>query len=165
MKHFGQTMLEQILKKRTNIPHAIGCTDAEIEAVMKAQGISKLPKAYREYLETMGKHGIMSWATHDSWSYESLLSFKDVLKGTYDDLEIEYDLPDDVFIIYKYLDTEFHYFRTNEDEFGYPIYMWTDRQNSDGRPYSIIRLTETLQDYFMRKAGLLKSFDNRTDNE
>lgn len=62
--HFGELLMYWAKKSpgaMSNIKREgpKGMTHEEIEEVMRAQGVTFLPRIYREYLETMGRHPVL----------------------------------------------------------------------------------------------------------
>lgn len=52
------------------------CTPEEIEAVMAAQGVKRLPQMFRRYLELMGNAGMNSIYTGSDWRCREMHSLK-----------------------------------------------------------------------------------------
>lgn len=157
-EHFGQYLVDYVRKTYGKTVETIGCTDAEIETLMEAQGVSILPKVLHEYLEIMGKKGISHPVYGRAWSYESLLRRKQGFKAEYADCK--HTMPDDSFIIYQAVGVVYHYFRASEGELDYPVYVWQEEDNSDGTIGVIKKTYKTLQEYFMSQfRPLLPSID------
>lgn len=148
-EHFGQYLVDYVRKTGKTLK-MIGCTDEEIDALMKAQGVSELPEAYREYLETMGKkQGMFHPDPGATWEYEDLLRHKQLFEEDYGNEK--HTMPEDSFIVYQALVTVFYYFRTGESEQGYPIYKWLPDDNADGTVGRNTKIADTIQEYFMKR--------------
>jgi len=73
LPEYRNHLLERRLIRRRD---QAGCTDAEIEQVMRAQRLTRLPALYRDFLKVMGKspYPLM---TGTDWSLHDLLEIKD----------------------------------------------------------------------------------------
>ncbi|WP_194899251.1 hypothetical protein [Catenulispora pinisilvae] len=76
MSDLTEPLIEQGLVARTAVQ---GCSEDEIAALMRAQGVTELPRAYREFLAWGGRNPY--WlSTSGEWDYDWLLGAKDVAR-------------------------------------------------------------------------------------
>ncbi|WP_435172558.1 SMI1/KNR4 family protein [Actinacidiphila sp. bgisy145] len=57
----------------------LGCSEEEVAVLMEAQGVTRIPDAYREFLRYGGRYPY--WLTHTGeWHYDWLLDIKDTAR-------------------------------------------------------------------------------------
>ena len=88
----------------------IGCNDLEIQEIMKAQGVTRLPKIYECFLRKMGKQA-GSFRYGDDFLHPYVLGAKEELLGM---LEIStvatFQLPEQTFVFWMHQSYQFMYF-------------------------------------------------------
>ncbi|MGJ3238825.1 MAG: SMI1/KNR4 family protein [Anaerolineae bacterium] len=149
IEHFGHYLINRVRKTNPRgVPPCIGCTTEEIENLMKAQGVSRLPRFYREYLEVMGKQGIMSINAGSDWSYERLLTIKQKWQASLKMNNFDFIIPEKSFIFFQHGGYDYRYFMTDHDNDDAPIYYWEEDDSEQGyRVYPKKTLREYLEAY------------------
>jgi hypothetical protein len=103
----------------------IGFNDPEISSIMKAQGVTRLPKTYKEFLVTMGKNAGKLWYPAVA-SGDNLGNFK---QGAQNLLDIDgnpFELPADAFVFFMQEGLIFYYFLTENDDDDPPVYGYIE---------------------------------------
>lgn len=146
MEHFGHYLINRVRKTNPRgIPPCVGCSNEEIENLMKAQGVSRLPRFYREYLEVMGKQGIMSINAGSDWSYEQLLTIKQDWQHFLSREKFDFVIPEKSFIFFQHGGYDLRYFMTDHDNDDAPTYYWEQDDSEQGYKVSA---SVTLREYF-----------------
>lgn len=149
MEHFGEYLIHISSKASPNgAPRCVGCSDEEIEKLMMDQGVSRLPRLYREYLEVMGKSGILSSIYPGSdWSYEHLLNIKQDWQEDLIMYRQTFIVPEKAFVFFQHGGYEYRYFITDTDYGGgdCPTYMWSSDNSEQGYHISV---RSTIREYF-----------------
>ena len=104
----------------------IGCTVAEIQHLMQAQGLHHLPETYRCFLARFGTAagGFLARDDGSDWRYPDLLKVRTVAKRILEDNGHPFTLdPTDV-VIAQYLDQQFHFLRPGRGDPHDPA-VWT----------------------------------------
>ena len=114
----------QIIRKRMK-----GFTEQEVQAVMQAQGVKRLPKLYLELLLMAGHFGghrlHPGKSAGDEDLYFDLISAKeDILETMSYDEKTRPSLPDNAFVFVNDLSSLFLFFLTNNDEDDPPVYRY-----------------------------------------
>lgn len=116
---FIQHLKSEIMKySREEYPlECVGCTRAEIENIMKTQGVSFLPEVYKEFMLQMGR-GISGWVVNNIvWNYPMVLQYKTPLDAE--------NLGMDIVIFGEdHSGCGFVYFHTALEDSDPPVYLW-----------------------------------------
>jgi hypothetical protein len=126
-KSFGEDLKHRLIKNGLNDLGVFeGCSKAEIETLMKVQGVQRLPRVFKEYLAVMGKQGIFSSLDGEDSVYSEILELKEDFQESFNNRLEEPDSPDftlpqDALVFWAYLD-ECSYFLTNNEEDDPPVY-------------------------------------------
>lgn len=143
-KSFGEVLKEVLVAHKICREDKFkGCSPEEIEAVMREQGVKRLPRIYREFLEVQGKEGLgeNAYASSD-WSCEVIGGLKEEAIRNRDSYDAEIILPEDMFVFFGHHDYEFLYFLTDNDDDNPPVYRFIAGHGK------IELLAETLTEYY-----------------
>jgi hypothetical protein len=103
----------------------LGCTSDEIEALMQAQNVSRLPKYYLEFLTRMGKKAGNFWmGSH--FFYPDLCDLKESAFELLAEDKKGFVLPDDAFINMMHQGYQFAYFHTETDDEDPPVFFYLE---------------------------------------
>ncbi|MBF6289200.1 SMI1/KNR4 family protein [Nocardia cyriacigeorgica] len=87
-----------------------GCSDAEITALMQAQGVTSVPHAYYEFLRFGGRNPY--WLTHSGeWDYDWLIEAKDLAREIVEDDNRDFADFEGSFVFQTHQGHMFYYFR------------------------------------------------------
>jgi len=100
-----------------------GCTNEEIQQVMKVQNVKRLPSTFVEYLQIMGHGGIAEILLGDSADFNSMLYLKESLIDQVESYSPNFTLPNNVFVFFGHQDVEFRYFLTDNSDDDPPVFM------------------------------------------
>ncbi len=81
-----------------------GCTDEEIQTLMKEQHVKRLPQVYADFLKTMGKNYTGAKDPDGVKVYESLLEMRAKISKYFP----EFPVPDGAFVYALYDNTVFY---------------------------------------------------------
>lgn len=118
-----QKLKEALINEGRQPEDFIGCTDEEIQLVMKIQNVKRLPKTFIGYLQVMGHGGISEILLGDSADYQSMLYLKESLIEQVDSYSPDFTLPSNVFVFFGHQDVEFRYFLTDNSDDDPPVFM------------------------------------------
>jgi hypothetical protein len=129
----------------------IGCDDREIQEIMSAQNITRLPKIYDFFLRKLGKKA-GNFSIGDEFLYSSLLYLKQFL---IEELEmtpdVTFQLPEQAFVFWMHEGYQFMYFvlDENNDDDDPRVFFWEDnmQQPEEGYPYFSNHLTAWVDGY------------------
>ena len=133
-EYFEEMKRLLIEKCYTRPEHFKGCTQEEIEAVMEAQGVERLPGVFRRYLELMGHAGMNTIYTGSRWRYSSMKSLKRWVIENMEDFDPSMTLPKDAFVFFEHGGYEFRFFLTDNDNDDPPVFKYIE---SRGEPQQI----------------------------
>lgn len=160
MEYFGNYLINRVRKTNLNgVPPCIGCSHEEIENLMKDQGVSRLPRFYREYLEVMGKSGLMNIHAGSDWSCNRLLKIKQDWQNDLTEVKIDFVIPEKSFVFFQHGGYEYRYFMTDHDNDDCPTYLYLEDNSEQGYKVSIdVTLREFFEDHadFYGKTGKFK---------
>lgn len=123
----------------------IGCNDLEIQEIMKAQGVRRLPKIYEHFLRKMGKQA-GSFLYGDEFLYLSLLDLKQEL---IEKLKItptaKFELPERAFVFWMHDCYQFMYFvlDDNDDNDDPRVFYWMDNMQEPEEDFPLFSLLLT----------------------
>lgn len=121
-----------------------GFTSEEIEAVMHAQKVKRLPAIYREYLETMG-HNAADMFLGANWEYEYLLEGKQQLVDMLSERPQYPSLPDEMFVMLSFQTTGFFLFPTENDD-DPPVFFYHEGD------LTFTLIAKSVSDWFLNHA-------------
>lgn len=119
---------------------------------MKDQGVSQLPRLYREYLEVMGKNGLLSVHNASDWSYQRLLRIKQDWQDEIVREKVTFIIPEQAFVFFQHGGYEYRYFMTDtdyDDDGDCPTYLCLEEDTEQGYHVSV---SSTLREYFENHA-------------
>lgn len=125
MEHFGKYLANKIRESGKTKWTFIGCSQEEIEEIMQAQGVKRLPRIYKEFLEVHGKKGVFLTSS-SAWNCEDLKTLK---QAVIDDLKMNnfpLAIPDDAFVFYSNYAGRIFYFLTDHEKDDCPVYLLAD---------------------------------------
>ena len=142
---FGEMLKNKLIESQMlTADRFCGCTDEEIDSIVKAQKVEHLPKVFREYLETMGKGGLGSIAFIGShWGCPRLLHLKNELISEIEDFEYDFALQEDAFVFFCHGGAEYHYFLTAEEDNDPPVFLYMSESTEAEQ------INERLSEYFL----------------
>lgn len=143
-KSFGEILKEVLIANKICREDKFkGCSPDEIEAVMREQGVKRLPRIYREFLEVQGKEGLgeNAYASSD-WSCGVIGELKEDAIRNRNSYDPEIKLPEDIFVFFGHHDYEFLYFLTDNDDDNPPVYRYAVESGETKL------VTETLTEYY-----------------
>lgn len=118
-----QHLKEALIREGFRNPDAFkGCTDEEIQEVMQAQNVKRLPATFVEYLKVMGHGGITEILLGDNANYNSMLFLKKNFIEEVESYSPDFTLPNDVFVFFGHHDYEFAYFLTDNRDDDPPVF-------------------------------------------
>ncbi len=120
-----------------------GCTQEEINFLMQKQGVSYLPKVYRDLLKVMGRSGIYRVLEGDCTYYDL-----HVLKDRFDSITERENLkyPADIFVFNDHQGYIFYFFRTKgTQKSNPPVYGYHDAWEG------FSRLSDSLSGFFIQQ--------------
>lgn len=143
-EHFGEHFKRQLVDNRILTAHAIeGCSSEEIETVIKAQQVKRLPRIFREYLETMGKKGLgYNPYMGASWGCGPMKFLKDWARNSISRKGASFVLPTDAFVFYDQGEDVYLYFRTDNEDDNPPVHQYTVSSGV------VVQLYDSLTAYF-----------------
>jgi hypothetical protein len=98
-----------------------GCSDDEIKALMKAQGVERLPQTYVEIMQQVGKvHLIVA-------SWDDAVKLKQHLIRSLE--ETPYTLPQDAFVFKEHQGYLWWFFLTDNEDEDPPVYIYVEEQD------------------------------------
>jgi hypothetical protein len=115
----------------------LGCSEQEIEEIMRAQNVAALPSVYLDFLRIMGK-GAGEFMQELEIFYPDVVSIKDyVLKEIVNNQRTNFKLPDTAFVFMMNQGYEFLYFDTNNVDGDPPVYHYIEGDGStlDVKPF------------------------------
>jgi hypothetical protein len=139
--HLGEQLKQRIIEEGVRSPGGFkGATKQEIEEAMKYQGVKRLPKAFLQFLETMGNGGL-NFFYYGDWLCED---FADLKECAIEDMA-RYDLtlPEDAFVFFTELNHMYRYFLTDNEDDDPPVYQFFEGDDEKTR-----QLTGSLTEYF-----------------
>ena len=148
LEHFGKR-LKKHYQQKSKVEHTYeGCSKAEIQEAMQAQEVKRLPKVYREFLETMGKQagylGLL-WRSGIYYKCNHILYMKRDLRRQMK-ASFNLSMPDDIFVFYQDIGDTFLFFYTDNEDDDPPVYLFNDDE-------SYFRLvSESLSEFFLEYA-------------
>ena len=108
---------EALINEGLRLPDAFkGCSDEEIQQLMQAQNVKRLPEQFIEYLEVMGHGGISEIFISDDADYHSMLYLKESLLNEIESDNPKFVLPDNAFVFFGHHDVQFNYFLTENND-------------------------------------------------
>ncbi len=125
-----------------------GCSIDEIEHLMKAQSVSTLPKFYVDFMMQMGRvkprEGIFRGEDID---YLAAIEIKDNFVEFLDEPNIEWEIPDNIFVFWEHHGYQFYFFYVDQDNDS-PIYRFAE---GDNEPHLVAEKFSDLLDMFYRR--------------
>jgi hypothetical protein len=106
----------------------IGCDDREIQEIMSAQNVMRLPKIYDFFLRKLGKKA-GSFLSGDDFLHPSVLELKQELIETLKIRPIaKFQLPEKAFVFWMHQGYQFMYFvlNKNNDDDDPRVFYWDD---------------------------------------
>lgn len=119
-----------------------GCTDEEIQQVMKTQNVKRLPATFVEYLRVMGHGGLPRLFAGDDIGFHAMLYLKKTLLNEIRLYSPNFTLPGDAFVFFGHHDYEFQYFLTDNDD-NDPLVLQFGSEDDNSRI-----LNNKLSEYF-----------------
>ena len=116
-------MLEMNRGKRRGL---LGCTTREIEELMAAQSVSRLPQAIYELLRIAGKSGLDALFSCDFSKFYYLLTMKD--EATIILAEYDLTMPNDAFVFYDHQGEQIMFILTDNDSDDPPVFQYLDEK-------------------------------------
>ncbi|MFI1915051.1 SMI1/KNR4 family protein [Nocardia sp. NPDC020380] len=110
-------LFQPVIQSGLVTPQAVrGCTDAEIEELMRAQGVTTLPGSYREFLTYGGKDPY--WLSRNGeWDFNWLLEAKETAREiVVEDYEGTFEQFSDSFVFQTHQGYIFQYFAAEDLE-------------------------------------------------
>lgn len=143
-EHFGERFKKQLIDQHILNPQAIeGCTSEEIQAVISAQQVKRLPRVFREYMETLGKKGLgYNPYMGPSWGCGPMKFLKDWARNSIQKSETSFVLPTDAFVFYDKSEDVYLYFRTDNEDDNPPVHQYTVSTKAE------VKLYDSLTAYF-----------------
>ncbi len=120
--HFGEK-LYHLYQKRLPFGKPRGCTPDEILALMDDQGVERLPKIYRQFLEYIGKNDdfFYSLMPGDALTCFDLLETKAFILAKLEQFERQRFRH--IFVCYENLSGDYHFFYTDNDDDDPQVYQ------------------------------------------
>ena len=128
------------------------CTPEQIERV-KDFYKSSLPKAYLEFLQTMGQGTSPGFLTGHSCFIDELFELREWSEELLEETKFDKPLPDDCFVFWMSQGYQFAFFKLNDGD-DPPVYYY--REHSGQNDYKIISgsLSQFLIDVLNKKKSL-----------
>jgi hypothetical protein len=139
-KYFESLKQLLIAKCCTRADEFKGCTPEEIESVMAAQGVTRLPRMFRRYLELMGNSGMNTIYQGSHWRCGSMHNLKRDVIELMEDFDEGVTLPQDAFVFFGHQGCEYRFFLTDNNDDDPPVFRYVE-----GEPQQI---TGSLTEYF-----------------
>lgn len=130
---FGEALKQKLIDLKLNTRPIIGCSEQQIDRVMKVQGVKRLPDIYRQYLRVMGmSSGDLYTGTDVDYRFLHKLKIwaEKILKGN----NSLFVLPDDAFVFLTHQGWQFTYFHTDTTDDDPPVYYWSEVQDNLDKP-------------------------------
>ena len=113
-----------------------GCTKEEIQQVMEAQKVNRLPKVYIEFLEFAGKQGRLH-LNDEVWTFyhhKWIFTMKEFLKKMLElHKSVDWELEEDAFVFIRSdRGIDYLYFLTENDEDDPPVYFFSEEEFMHG---------------------------------
>ncbi|MFF2552662.1 SMI1/KNR4 family protein [Nocardia sp. NPDC058058] len=108
-------LIEPLVRGGLVIEEAIhGCSAAEVDALMDAQGVEELPASYRQFLRCTGKDPY--WLSrNDEWDHSWVLEAKEIAcEIVVDDYERDFEQFEKAFVFLTHHGYMFFYFRPED---------------------------------------------------
>ena len=141
-----QQFKEALINEGFSDPESFkGCTDEEIQQVMQAQNVKRLPEQFIEYLEVMGHGGISEIFISDDADYHSMLVLKASLNDEVEFYNHSFSLPKDAFVFSGHQNVLFGYFLTDNNDDNPSVFQFGSEQEDAQM------MNNTLTDYFEDK--------------
>lgn len=99
-----------------------GCTHADLDALMKAQGVAFLPETYRQVMLSVGRAGLDKLFYSRKSAYEDALKAKASFRAK--SAEKGQPVPDDAFVFYTHDDHSFYFFQTQSRDDDPAVYLY-----------------------------------------
>jgi hypothetical protein len=129
-------------KDDTQFEYFKGCTQEEIDSLIKAQNVKRLPEVFLQYLKTMGKRGLSAVYTGSDWGISTMTYTKAWLFEDMDKDDEYFTWPEDAFIFFSHGGYEIRYFLTDNDNDNPPVYQYTEGIDD------AIELAPSITEYF-----------------
>lgn len=147
-----EQLKQSLIKERFRKPDEfVGCTDEEIQYIMRDQHVNQLPAIFVEYLKVMGHKGVAELFVGDDMDYESMIGLKKQLLNLIVDEGTGFVLPDDAFVFFTHHGDIYRYFLTGNNNANPAVFVYSlgDTSAKIG--------VETFSDYLN---GILQVFRN-----
>ena len=157
----SEQILDKLIANRMTQQHKFkGFTEQEVQAVMNAQGVKRLPKLYRDLLLMVGHNGagILKMGTTSGQLDFSryLINAKPSMRMAMSRDEItKPSFPEDAFVFVNILDDTFTYFLTDNDDDDPPVYRYC--QYDEVPTIRWLSLSAYFNDIIDRRTKYLKS--------
>ncbi|MEV0252273.1 SMI1/KNR4 family protein [Nocardia sp. NPDC050712] len=132
-----------------------GCSDADIAALLAAQGVDAIPESYRQFLSFGGKNPY--WLTRTGeWDYEWLLEAKQTAREiVVDDHGLDFAPFEDAFIFQTHQGYMFYYFRADDLRAADPhFWIYSEQQPVQPNSQTFNEWLKELADYLPRAIEL-----------
>ncbi len=113
----------------------IPCTEEEV-ALLEQQTHLSLPRAYREFLLTMGK-GAGTLLRGSDWVYSDLPTLREVAPEILEEDHYSHPLPEDAFVFFMHQGYQFRFFRTSEGD-DPPVYRYVEERDRNRETFLCI---------------------------
>lgn len=159
MEHFGHYLKNRARKAGITMKFE-GCSQEDIQEMMKAQKVKRLPRVFREYQEVLGNRGPLRSLRSGFWKCEDIKTMKD---DFIEDIRIngfDYQLPDDAFLFWTHDLIRTLYFLTDNTDDNPPVFLIDEIDNYKSSLYR-----ESLRDLYVEQLNsIIKHSINRSVN-
>ena len=125
---FGKKLKDQLIQYGITDPDGFsGCTEDEIAKAMSAQGVTFLPRLYRELLLEIGYYAGNRLFQGEDYTCTDLLWLKEVALKLLAGIREPFELPEDAFVFLMHQGCIFWYFHTKDHEEDPPVFVFSDK--------------------------------------
>lgn len=152
MEHFGKYLRGRAIKEGITLRFE-GCSANDISEIMKAQNVKRLPRIFREYLEILGKQGILGPLRSGLWRCKDL---KELKRSFIEEIKIngfDFQVPSDAFVSWTHEYYRLLYFLTENTDENPPVYLWEESGEDDG--YKSTLCKESIKDLLIEELEML----------
>jgi SMI1/KNR4 family protein SUKH-1 len=154
-KSFGEDLKQRLIENKLCDPSWFkGCTKDEIEKIMKAQGVKRLPSVFYEYLQIMGDGGLDTVYAGSDWRCDDMTVLKKFMLKNIELHQMDFDLPEDAVVFFNHGGYDYRYFLTDTTGDDPSVYRYIEGDMP-------VKIADSLTQYFDMIVRFLQSLGNK----